>query len=394
MRGWLPPPGYAVTSAVIDERPGGHYRVALENAAGSAVRCDSALIELVPDERIVLRWRFAGTAAEVAPVLHSRVTISLRRASGDATRLTLVHESIADAENPRMVPAQPARAPTYASSDDLGEIWRAYKASGDRALYDRLFMTYAPLVKYVASNIGSRLPPHVDQSDLVSYGLLGLAGAIHHFEPESGIGFESYAIPRIRGTILDELRSLDWLPRSVRDLAREIERAIAQLEQRLGHAPADAEIAGELGISMDEFEQRLTQIGRSSLIPLDELRAIATTDGENGEPSRREKRFEVAQAIARLADRERLVATLYYYEGLTLHEIGEVMGLTEARVSRLHADAILRLRAQGLFPRPLRAASPVAMPGLARDADRGWRQALNRLAARLAEGDDQSDWRS
>ena len=210
------------------------------------------------------------------------------------------------------------------SEERVRELWSRYKKQGDFSARERLILAYAPLVKYVASNIGSRLPPHVDQSDLVSYGLLGLAGAIHHFEPESGIGFESYAIPRIRRTILDELRSLDWLPRSVRDLAREIERAIAQLEQRLGHAPADAEIAGELGISPDEFEQRLTQIGRSSL----------------------------------------------------------------------RANAILRLRAQDLFPRPLRAASPVAMPGLTRDADRGWRQTLNRLAAAIAESDDQTDWRS
>src|SRR6187549_2162018 len=154
---------------------------------------------------------------------------------------------------------------------DTRVLWQEFKRTGDRGLRDRLILTYAPLVKYVAGRLGSGLPAHVDEGDLVSYGLLGLIGAIERYDPTRDIKFETYAISRIKGAIIDELRALDWVPRSVRSRAREIERAIAELESRLGRAPTDEEIAAKVGITTDELENSLTEISRSSMAALDEL---------------------------------------------------------------------------------------------------------------------------
>src|SRR5215210_4100811 len=142
--------------------------------------------------------------------------------------------------------------------DDTLGLWREFKRTGDRALRDRLILTYAPLVKYVAGRIGSGLPAHVEEGDLVSYGLLGLIGAIERFDPSRDIKFETYAIARIKGSIIDELRSMDWVPRSVRSRARDIERAIGHLEAKLHRPPSDEEIAGQVGITVEELEDSLT----------------------------------------------------------------------------------------------------------------------------------------
>src|SRR6185437_1431691 len=231
----------------------------------------------------------------------------------------------------------------------------------DKALRDRLILTYAPLVKYVAGRLGSGLPAHVDEGDLVSYGLLGLIGAIERYDPTRDIKFETYAIARIKGAIIDELRALDWVPRSVRSRAREIERAIAELEAKTGLAPTDEQIAEKIGISVDELEESLTDIGRSSIAALDELWSVSgegdqislmdTIEDETGPRpetalDQTEMREALADAIARLPEREKLVVTLYYYEELTLREIGEVLGVTESRVSQLHTKAILRLKSR------------------------------------------------
>src|SRR5215204_2243624 len=138
------------------------------------------------------------------------------------------------------------------TKEDTGTLWRQYVRTKDEAVRNRLILTYAPLVKYVAGRLGSGLPAHVDDDDLVSYGLLGLIGAIERFDPDRDIKFETYALARIKGSIIDELRSMDWVPRSVRSRAREIERAIGELESRLGRAPTDEEISGKLGVSEDE----------------------------------------------------------------------------------------------------------------------------------------------
>jgi RNA polymerase sigma factor FliA len=241
-------------------------------------------------------------------------------------------------------------------------LWREYRAKGTPAIRDRLIVTYAPLVKYVAGRLGSGLPAHVDDEDLVSYGLLGLIGAIERYDPERDVKFETYAIARIRGAIIDELRALDWVPRSVRSRARDIERAIAELEAKLGRVPTDEEIATKLGLTEEELDESLSEIGRSSIAALDELWTISGTGGDQialidtiedpeapdpqGSLSQTELREAIADAIARLPEREKLVVTLYYYEELTLREIGEVLGVTESRVSQLHTKAILRLKAR------------------------------------------------
>ena len=154
-------------------------------------------------------------------------------------------------------------------------LWREYRRTHDRALRDRLILTYAPLVKYVAGRLGTGLPAHVDEGDLVSYGLLGLIGAIERYDPDRDIKFETYAIVRIRGAIIDELRALDWVPRSVRARAREIERAIGELEAKLGRAPTDEEIAQKVGITEEELDDSLTEISRSSIAALDELWSVS-----------------------------------------------------------------------------------------------------------------------
>ena len=144
-------------------------------------------------------------------------------------------------------------------ADETQALWLDYRRTGDQDIRDRLILTYAPLVKYVAGRLGSGLPAHVDEGDLVSYGLLGLIGAIERYDPDRDIKFETYAIARIRGSIIDELRALDWVPRSVRSRAREIERAIGSLEAKLGRAPTDEEIAARVGITVDELEEVLLQ---------------------------------------------------------------------------------------------------------------------------------------
>jgi RNA polymerase sigma factor for flagellar operon FliA len=247
-------------------------------------------------------------------------------------------------------------------AEDVLEIWRSFRRSGDRALRDRLILMYAPIVKYVAGRLGSGLPAHVDEGDLVSYGLLGLISAIERYDPDRDVKFETYAIARIKGSILDELRALDWVPRSVRSRARQIERAMAELESKLSRAPSDEELAKKVGISVEELEDSLTDISRSSIAALDELWTISGSGGDQvalidtiedtqgPEPqsafAQTELREMVADAITGLPEREKLVITLYYYEDLTLREIGEVLGVTESRVSQLHTKAILRLKAR------------------------------------------------
>jgi RNA polymerase sigma factor FliA len=248
-----------------------------------------------------------------------------------------------------------------AADTDTRSLWREYRRTGAKELRDRLIVMYSPLVKYVAGRLGSGLPAHVDEGDLVSYGLLGLIGAIERYDPDRDIKFETYAIARIRGSIIDELRALDWVPRSVRSRAREIERAIAALEAKLGRAPTDEEIAEKVGVSVDELEESLTDIARSSIAALDELWSVSgegdqvslldtLEDPDSVRPAdaldETELREILGDAISRLPEREKLVITLYYYEELTLREIGEVLGVTESRISQLHTKAILRLKAR------------------------------------------------
>lgn len=244
--------------------------------------------------------------------------------------------------------------------EKLRRTWDDYRSTGSQKARDRLILTYSPLVKYVAGRLSVGLPGHVEEGDLVSYGLLGLINAIERFEPDRDIKFETYAISRIKGAIIDELRSMDWVPRSVRSRAREIERVIGELENKFKRAPTDQEICKVLEISEEEFHASLAAIHRSAVAALDELWSIASTGGDTvslidtlidpqaEDPSIKfasgEMRDAIAESIHRLPEREKLVIVLYYYEELTLREIGEVLGVTESRVSQLHTKAIMRLK--------------------------------------------------
>ena len=245
---------------------------------------------------------------------------------------------------------------------ELKELWRRYKETGDQRAREQLVLAFSPLVKYVAGRMSTGLPAHVEESDLISYGLLGLISAIERFEPEREIKFETFAMTRIKGSIIDELRSLDWVPRSVRAKAREIEKANAKLEHQLHRAPTDAEVAAELDMSLEDFQETLTRISNSSVVALDELWTLSDASGDQVslldtiqdpdavDPAHAmdatEMKDRLADAIARLPEREKLVVALYYYENLTLREIGEVLGVTESRVSQLHTKAVLALRSR------------------------------------------------
>ena len=249
---------------------------------------------------------------------------------------------------------------TNVKSIELKDLWRRYKREGDERARERLVVAYSPLVKYVSGRMASGLPAHVEEADLISYGLGGLISAIERFELEREIKFETYAITRIKGSIIDELRSLDWVPRSVRARARAIERATTKLEHKLPRAPTDEEMAHELEMSVGDFQDALLQISNSTIAALDELWTVSDASGDQvslldtlqdpGAPDpaavmdATDLKDRIADAIARLPEREKLVVALYYYENLTLREIGEVLGVTESRVSQLHTKAVLRLR--------------------------------------------------
>ncbi len=243
---------------------------------------------------------------------------------------------------------------------ELRDLWKRYKGQGDAAARERLVVAYSPMVKFVAGRLGAGLPSHVDDADLISYGLMGLIGAIERFEPERGIKFETFAMTRIRGSIIDELRSLDWVPRSVRARAREIEAAQTRLEHALQRAPTEEELADKLGLTEDELQASLLEIANSSVYALDELWAISDSSGDQvslldtisdptaADPQEAldtsEVKDRLAEAIESLPEREQLVVALYYYENMTLREIGEVLGVTESRVSQLHTKAVMRLK--------------------------------------------------
>jgi len=251
---------------------------------------------------------------------------------------------------------------TNVKAIELKDLWRRYKGDGEAGARERLVVAYSPLVKYVSGRMASGLPAHVEEADLISYGLLGLISAIERFDLSREIKFETFAMTRIKGSIIDELRSLDWVPRSVRAKAREIEKANAKLEHQLHRAPTDAEVAKELDMSLEDFNEALTRISNSSVVALDELWTLSDASGDQVslldtiqdpdavDPAHAmdvtETKDRLADAIARLPEREKLVIALYYYENLTLREIGEVLGVTESRVSQMHTKAVLRLRSR------------------------------------------------
>jgi RNA polymerase sigma factor for flagellar operon FliA len=248
----------------------------------------------------------------------------------------------------------------------VDSLWAQYKDSADRTIRDQLIVRYSPLVKFVAGRVSAGLPHSIDQADLVSYGMFGLIDAIEKFDTDRNIKFETYAITRIKGAIIDELRSIDWVPRSVRAKARAVEQAYASLEASLGRSPSDTEVATDLGISENDLQQIFGQISYIGIVALDEVisgggggdRAESVTlgdtladrgDGPMAAFEVEEMKQILAGAINRLGDREKIVLTLYYYENLTLAQIGEVLGVTESRVCQIHTKAVMQLRGRLLM---------------------------------------------
>lgn len=245
------------------------------------------------------------------------------------------------------------------SESELSTVWARFKETEKQADRDDLIVYYAPLVKYVASRIAAGLPQTVDQADLISYGMFGLIDAITKFDPERGFKFETYAVSRIKGAVLDELRSIDWVPRSVRSKAKSVERAMSKLEAQYHRPPTDSEIAEELDITETQLSNIYKQISSLGMVALDEMLAGGGSetltfgdtladrrDGPGMTYERAEVRQLLAQAINKMSEREKIVLTLYYYENLTLAEIGKVLGVTESRVCQIHTKAVLQLRSR------------------------------------------------
>jgi RNA polymerase sigma factor for flagellar operon FliA len=239
------------------------------------------------------------------------------------------------------------------------ELWLLYKKNRDPQIRDAFIRQYAPLVKYVAGKVAQGMPHNVEFDDLVGFGVFGLLDAIAKYDPDKAVKFKTYAVTRIRGAIFDELRSIDWVPRSVRQKTKEIEEAVVNLEAKLGRPANDNEIAGSLGVSEEELQQTLLKISGTSVLSLNDVWYLGDDSdkisiGESIESpasmnpdtivEKDEIKRVIVQAINELPDKEKKVLVLYYYEDLTLKEIGQVLDVTESRVSQLHTKAILRLR--------------------------------------------------
>lgn len=235
-----------------------------------------------------------------------------------------------------------------------------YRSTIDPKVKDQIIVEYAPLIKYIALKIASRLPANVELDDLISCGVIGLMDAIEKFDPGRDNKFKTYAEFRIRGAILDELRAQDWVPRSIREKAKVIEKAYAKLESELGRPASDEEMCKELNISQDEFFDLVSKAKSISLLNIDDSAVFNKGDKKLMtnllEASRSANPFhavnyknaqdKIKEAIKSLPEKQRLVLSLYYYEDLNLKEIGQVLDVTESRVSQLHTQAVLRLRSK------------------------------------------------
>jgi len=241
------------------------------------------------------------------------------------------------------------------------ELWRIYKKTKDPAVRDKFIRQYAPLVKYVAGRVAIGMPHNVEFDDLVGFGVFGLFDAIEKFDPDKHVKFKTYAVTRIRGAIFDELRSIDWVPRSVRQKSREIEDAVHRLESTLGRSASDREIAKEMNMSIEDFQKTMLKISGTSILSLNDIwytgedndkvsivESIESPQSLNPDMivEKDEIKRVIVEAISELPEKEKKVLVLYYYEDLTLKEIGQVLEVTESRISQLHTKAIMRLRAK------------------------------------------------
>ncbi|MBI3893511.1 MAG: FliA/WhiG family RNA polymerase sigma factor [Candidatus Wallbacteria bacterium] len=237
------------------------------------------------------------------------------------------------------------------------QLWSKYKQTGNPAIREKLIVKYSSFVKYVAGRMAVNLPSNVEYDDLVGYGVFGLIDAIDKYDPDRQIKFKTYAKTRIRGAILDELRMLDWTPRSVRQKSKTLERAIDELEAKLGREATDGELCQHLKVEMSELHRMFDESRVGMMSSLDEgdpegdgnvSRLDFIEDKANITPQRNAEKVELARILAQelttLSDRERLVLSLYYFEELTSKEIGRILGVSDSRVSQLHTKAIMRLR--------------------------------------------------
>ena len=241
------------------------------------------------------------------------------------------------------------------------ELWKTYRKTKDPSVRNRLIKQYLPLVKYVAGKLAVGMPQNVEFDDLVSYGVIGLFDAIEKYDPGKHVKFKTYAVTRVRGSIFDQLRQLDWVPRSVRQKTRELEDAVRRLEAQYGRAATDQEIAREMGVSSREFEKMILKISGTTMLSLNDVwysgedndrmsigDSIESPQNRNPDSIAEKKEIKrvIVDSINELPDKEKKVLVLYYYEDLTLKEIGAVLGVTESRISQLHTKAITRLRSR------------------------------------------------
>ncbi len=243
---------------------------------------------------------------------------------------------------------------------EVSALWRRFKVSRDKKTRDAIINHYAYLVKITSGRVVTSLPPNLEREDLVSAGIVGLIKAVDQFDPSRQVKFETYAIALVRGAILEMLREEDWVPRSIRDNVKSLERVFHRLEVKLGRPATEDEVAEDLGISADELQQTLVNTGRACILSLDDvLMGGSEGSGEslhlvdvlhddtantNLQVEKAERRRLLIIGIDRLPDRERLVISLYYHEGLTFKEIDTVLTVSESRVYQLHTQAVLRLR--------------------------------------------------
>lgn len=240
-------------------------------------------------------------------------------------------------------------------SNKQAELWKQYSESRDPALREKLILEYSYLIKYIAGRLNIYFGSNVEYDDLIGFGVFGLIDAIDKFDVNKGVKFETYASLRIRGSIIDSIRELDWVPRSLRQKSKELEKAYFELENELGRSAADSEVANKMGISLEDFYKLLNEANVNSMVSLEEfleqnyeigvdIPAGRGDDRPERQIERSELREILSNTISRLPEKEKTVISLYYFEELTLKEISAIMKVSESRISQLHTKAILRMK--------------------------------------------------